>query len=231
MKISVVFPCYNPPAGWAQALYSKTRLLLSEMREYDFNFVVSNDGSVRMLEADVSFLKSCPDFLFLDHAMNEGKGAAVRKAMPFVLGDFVIYTDIDMPFGVDSIRSTIHVLETSADCGFVYGLRDRAYFKSLPLRRRVVSSLLRTFIRLYFLGKVGDTQAGIKGFRKELMPLILETRTNSFIFEVELIRRLMNRKVKLASVPVRVEGAYAFSDFRWRVLVMELKNMVKILAA
>ncbi len=147
------------------------------------------------------------------------------------IGDLVVYTDIDIPFGTESIRRVVQALECGPGFAFVYGLRDGAYFGSLPFKRRVVSGLLRTFVRVYFLGKVTDTQAGIKGFHRELLPFVLETRTNGFIFEVELMRRLMKRNVKLIAVPVSVEGTHEFSDFRWPVLVREIKSMVKILAA
>ena len=82
--------------------------------------------------------------------------------------------------------------------------------------------------RILLSRHITDTQAGIKGLRREILPEILQTRTNTFVFEVELIRKLLKKGVGIDKVEVCPKPSIVFTDFSIKVLFRETVNFVRI---
>lgn len=168
------------------------------------------------------------DVIFLDNVVNEGKGSAIRKGTLRADGDIIIYTDIDFPFGTDPIVEMVQIFDENPDCWFVYGNRTSEYFKKLPLKRQLISKGLHLLNRIFLSGHITDTQAGIKGLRREVLPEVQRTKTNTFVFEIELIRKLIKKKVDIQSVNVFANPSIIFSDFSAKVLFKEVVSLSRI---
>jgi glycosyltransferase involved in cell wall biosynthesis len=222
-------PCYNPADGWCKALISNMNELNSRLPWYQMQYIVSNDGSTRLNRASVRSISRFSNLIFLDHSQNEGKGAAIRKGTAIADGEIIIYVDIDFPFGIDSVVNMIMEFEKNPLCKFIYGNRVSDYFKNLPVKRQVVSKVLHVINGIFLSPKITDTQAGIKGFRSELKGEVLATKTNTFVFEIELIRKLIKKNVVIESVDVRAIPTIVFTDFSTRVLFNEAISLFRIL--
>lgn len=227
--ISVVIPCYNPAEGWCKALIGNMRELNARLSRYRIQYIVSNDGSTRIDRKSVTSVSRFANVIFLDHQQNEGKGAAIRKGTAVADGDIIIYVDIDFPFGTESVVAMVHEFEKDPHCKFVYGNRTADYFGKLPMKRQIVSRILHVINGIFLSSEIMDTQAGIKGLRKELKPDVLSTRTNTFVFEIELIRKLVKKKVVIKSVDVRAIPSIVFTDFSSKVLFHEAVSLSRIL--
>ena len=173
-------------------------------------------------------LMSLPNVIFLDNPVNEGKGSAIRKGTTHADGEIIIYTDIDFPFGTDPVVEIVRVFSNNPDCWFVYGNRDSQYFRKLPFKRKLVSKVLLLVNRLLLAKHVTDTQAGIKGLRREVLPEVQQTKTNTFVFEIELIRKLIRKKIDIKSVNVSANSSIIFSDFSLKVLIREAVSLGRI---
>ena len=144
-------------------------------------------------------------------------------------GNIIIYTDIDFPFGTSPIVEMVKIFEKNPQIGFVYGSRNVAYFKKLPFKRQLVSKGLHLLNRLFLADHVIDTQAGIKGLRREILPEVMDTKTNTFVFEIELIHKLVRKKIGIGSVEVSANPAIVFSDFSIKVLFREAVSLARIM--
>jgi glycosyltransferase involved in cell wall biosynthesis len=227
--ISIVLPCYNPVEGWCKALAANIEELNRKLPEYIIQYIVSNDGSTILLPQEVADLKAIPNMIFLDNPVNEGKGSAIRKGTGKADGEIIIYTDIDFPFGTDSVVDILRIFISNPDCWFVYGNRNSDYFKKLPVKRQLISKGLH-LINLLFLSKhITDTQAGIKGLRRELLPDVQETKTNTFVFEIELIRKLIRKKINIGKIEVNANPSIVFSDFGYKTIYREVVNLARII--
>lgn len=227
--ISIVIPCYNPAEGWCKALIKNMNELNARLPQYRMQYIISNDGSTRLNPASVRSISRYSNLMFLDHSQNEGKGAAIRKGTAIADGEIIIYVDIDFPFGVDSVVNMIVEFENNPKCKFVYGNRVPDYFKKLPVKRQVVSKALHIINGIFLSPKITDTQAGIKGFRRELRREVLTTKTNTFVFEIELLRKLIKKNVVIRSVDVRAIPTIVFTDFSSRVLFKQAVSLFRIL--
>lgn len=226
--ISIVIPCYNPCDGWSDGIVKHVSLLKEHLPGYHFQIIISNDGSTRINPQEINALEHCPQVVFLNHLVNEGKGAAIRKGMLHATGAIVIYTDIDFPFGIEPIVEIVHLFERHPECSFIYGKRIAFYFQQLPFKRRVISKTMRLVNQFIIPSCITDTQAGIKGLRGELVTEILQTKTNTFVFEIELIQRLSRRQVGIRSVDVSPKTDIVFSNFSSKTLLRESLNLLKI---
>ncbi len=174
-------------------------------------------------------LTSIPNVIFLDNPVNEGKGSAIRKGTMRADGEIIIYTDIDFPFGTDPIVEIVRVFSENPDCWFVYGNRNSEYFKNLPIKRQLISKSLQFINRILISNYITDTQAGIKGLRREVLPEVQKTKTNTFVFEIELIRKLIRKKIEIKSVDVSANPSIIFSDFSFKVLFREAVSLGRIM--
>lgn len=227
--ISIVLPCYNPINGWCETLVDSILELNKKLPSYTIEYIISNDGSTRLDKGKMGKLMSLPNVVFLDNPVNEGKGSAIRKGTTQAEGEIIIYTDIDFPFGTDPVVEIVRVFSNNPDCWFVYGNRDSEYFQKLPFKRKLVSKVLLMVNRILLSRHVTDTQAGIKGLRREVLPEVLGTKTNSFVFEIELIRKLIKKKIEIKSVNVCANSSIIFSDFSMKVLCREVVSLSRII--
>lgn len=226
--VSIVLPCYNPLPGWCSTLQARIRELDASLAGMMVQYIISNDGSTRLDREELACLAKIPHVVFLDNPVNEGKGAAIRKGTLRAEGDIIVYTDIDFPFGTEPVVEMVKIFRENPDCWFVYGNRSAEYFKKLPLKRKVFSKALHFMNRVFLSKHITDTQAGIKGLRREILPEVQGTRTNTFVFEVELIRKLLRKGIGIQKVEVCANSSIVFSDFSMKVLFREAVNFAKI---
>ncbi|WAC14778.1 glycosyltransferase family 2 protein [Dyadobacter pollutisoli] len=230
-SISIVLPCYNPGEGWCSDLLRNMACLREKLPEHFIQFIISNDGSTRLERHQLCMLTSFGNVVFLDNPRNEGKGSAIRKGACRACGDIIIYTDLDFPFGTDAIVEMVSVFENNPGCSFVYGNRSMEYFQKLPLKRKLFSKMLRITNRLTLSQKVADTQAGIKGLRKEILPIVQQVKTNTFVFEIELIHKLLREGIGIEKIEVCANPSIVFTDFNMKVLFREAVNFTRIITA
>lgn len=226
--VSVVLPCYNPEPGWCGTLRAAALELNGKLPGVTIEYIVCNDGSTCLDRSQITALISLPNMVFIDSAVNEGKGSAIRTGARRAKGEMIVYTDIDFPFGTDPVVQIITMLRQDPQCCYVYGNRGADYLAKLPPKRRLVSKALQCLNRLLLDGYITDTQAGIKGFRRSILPDVLATRTNTFVFEIELIHRLLRKGVVMGKVDVSVKEAVVFNDFSVKVLLREAANLTRI---
>lgn len=228
-SLSVVLPCYNPPDEWHLALQKNMTELNALLPGYTIQYVVYNDGSERIDSASANATALFPGVLFIDGGKNLGKGAALRKGTEQACGTIIIYSDLDFPFGVPALTEIVQIFENDPACDFVYGKRCPRYFRILPFKRRLVSQALHLVNRLFLSREIFDTQAGLKGIRGKWKDVVLSTRTNTFVFDIELIRNLIRRKMTIKHIDVTPVPGIRFTDFRPKTLLTESINLSKIL--
>ena len=105
MAVSLVLPCYNPPAGW-DIVVSNAYAALSQLIPEPIELVVVMDGiSASVTEESKSRIRqNLAHLKIIEYSENRGKGYAIRQGVHAASGAIIIYTDIDFPYTTDSIR-------------------------------------------------------------------------------------------------------------------------------
>lgn len=228
-KLNLIIPIYNPHEGWEKLFIDAISGLKTELKDADLTVILVNDGSTDRL-SNIDRIADSFDYVkYFSYPENKGKGYAIRYGINASDADFYVYTDIDFPFGHNIIPITYQILKSS-ETNLVIGTRDYSYFKMLPFKRRICSFLLKE-INYFLTGfKIKDTQAGFKGLDNEAKKILLETKTNTFIFELEFLKNCLKKGLKYKLINVCCRPKIKFTNFSFRILLNEIIGFLKILA-
>jgi dolichyl-phosphate beta-glucosyltransferase len=194
-----------------------------------FEIVLVDDGSAGHKRPDEKSLPATAALVQLP--ANRGKGFAVRTGLLTACGRCRVFTDVDLPYGLDSLLACYNaVIEDGAD--FVYG--DRSLPASTvvmhpSLRRRLSSAAFRLAVSTMVGLPPTDTQCGLKGFRgavaNSLVPLL---HTDHFAFDVEIFRCAVDSGLAMQAIPVRLVNEDISTVRLLRDSVTMLRDLVAI---
>lgn len=227
-SVDIILPAYNPASGWESLVISRFESLQKQLPDFELHLIVVNDGSSSLDEiAAMSRLQpAIPGMRWISYPVNQGKGYALREGVKNANSEMIVYTDIDWPYQEESMIGLIRHLQ-SADA--VIGVRDEGYYKHLPKARQRISKMLRRINALFLRLKVSDTQAGLKGFRRELKPVFLSTTINRYLFDLEFIYRLSRIKnLRITGYHIHLQPGVTFRTMNRKILFQEAKNFLKI---
>jgi glycosyltransferase involved in cell wall biosynthesis len=144
------------------------------------------------------------------HAVNLGKGRALKTGMNFFLTAFpefcgLVTADTD---GQHSPVDIVRVIDTllSAPHRAVFGCRS--FPRDVPLRSRFGNSLTRTIFHLVSGHRVSDTQTGLRAFPRALVPKLIALPGERYEYEMTVLSYLC-RQVK---VPIEVPISTIYID-------------------
>jgi glycosyltransferase involved in cell wall biosynthesis len=227
-SLDIILPVYNPLPGWEQIVIGRFQSLEKALPGLKIRLFIVNDGSLQIdLDKSLPILKTTlPGLQWISYPENRGKGYALRQGVKQSTADFVVYTDIDWPYSEESMVGLIAKLE-KVDA--VIGTRDMAYYDHLPSARRRISKLLRSFNAKLLRLKVDDTQAGLKGFRKNVKDIFLSTTIDRYLFDLEFIYLLSGKKeIEVIGHPISLRPGITFSKMNRKILLQEAGNFLKI---
>lgn len=228
-SLDIILPAYNPLPGWEDIVIGRFQSLVKALPDVKIRLFIVNDGSQRLDENHSAGViqEVIPDLQWISYKENRGKGYALRQGVKNSTADFVVYTDIDWPYTEESMIGVIRTLMGSADA--VIGKRDENYYTHLPPARRRISRLLRSFNAKLLRLKVDDTQAGLKGFRKNIKDIFLSTTIDRYLFDLEFIYLISAKKeIKVVGYPIALRPGITFSKMNRKILFQEARNFLKI---
>jgi glycosyltransferase involved in cell wall biosynthesis len=205
--VSVVIPVYNYASRVHRTIHTIAEYV--EANSVDWEVLFVDDGSTDQTVAAVRTLTEDYDYMrLLVQPENMGKGAAVRRGFAEATGDFHIFTDVDLAYGLDEIEKVVESLENGADLAFA----DRRHPLSVcdcdqakveyQQKRDVMSKVLNHLVQRMGLGNIRDTQAGLKGLRKECSRILRRGQVNGFPFDIELFAMARVNNLKMEAIPV-----------------------------
>lgn len=165
---------------------------------------------------------------FISYTENQGKGYALRKGVEAAKGDYIVYTDIDLPYTHESFLKVMEALKQGNDV--VVGIRSEEYYTHLPKSRVYISKFLRSLIRFFLRIPTDDTQCGLKGFNQKGREVFLSTTINRHLFDLEFVFLSARKKLKIKTVEVELRPEVVLSQMNWKILLQEFGNFLKIFA-
>jgi dolichyl-phosphate beta-glucosyltransferase len=200
IDLSLVIPACNEEARLAAV----TRWL--DARPLSAEVILSDDGSTdgtaRVIEEAA---RTDPRIRLVHHAVNRGKGAALRAGVQIATGRAVVFFDADLSYPLDTIDSALEGLRTHH---VVIGARDLApdagHRGYPPLRRLATTAFQALVDRALDLG-IRDTQCGFKAFQGSVAgPLFQSLTVDRFAFDVELLFLVRQWHLRLQRLPVEM---------------------------
>ncbi|GIU85310.1 MAG: hypothetical protein KatS3mg008_2085 [Acidimicrobiales bacterium] len=201
--VTVVVPAYREAHTIAATVSEIRAHLLAALGEGGFEVIVVDDGSDDETAATAT---AAGADRVIRHVHNLGKGAAVRTGMLAASGEHVIFTDADLAYSADHLLEVLAELRRGADV--VIGSRHHplSSFTSQPSKmRRWGSKLVNLLARMVLVGRYGDTQAGLKGFRRPAARAIFgKLEVTGMGFDVEVLQLAEQDGFRVVEIPVRL---------------------------
>lgn len=226
-KIVIVIPTYNP-----------TPLLLNTLTDLDeyprlhaLPKLIVNDGSVYGDEY-LKEAKNKPRVEMIQHAENQGKGAAIKTAMRFIAESkpevqYILTVDSDRQHLGKDVISVLESIEKNGQ-GMHIGYRKLAKDKT-PLRSFLGNLFSRKFFYCFYQVELQDTQSGLRAYPKTCFEALMRLKSQRYEFEMEAIISTLLRKVKIYETPIETVYINKNQSSHFRPLVDSVKVLWVIL--
>lgn len=197
-SIVFVIPAYNPTKDLIGVVHG---LITAGARK----IVVIDDGSQ---DKTIFQLLEKQQVTLLSHAVNLGKGAALKTAFNYILLQYpdctgVVTLDADGQHAPeDAVKIALHNCENNE---LLLGVRVfHAEDKKVPLRSRIGNILTRKIWQAMTGIKVQDTQTGLRRIPRVLMEDCLRIKENKYEFEMEMLLRAKNLRIAITELPIQL---------------------------
>ena len=204
--LSILIPVYNERAYLTECIKRVMAVKLPNSLEREIIMIddASTDGSSKLAD---ELAKQYPDVISVYHQeKNQGKGAAIRKAIELMQGEYAIIQDADLEYDPREYNVMLRpVLEGMADV--VYGSR----FAASPMRRVMnfhhqLGNKFLTFLSNCCTGlNLTDMETCYKLFKAEILKTI-PLRSNRFGIEPEITAKIAKRDCVVYEVPISYCG-------------------------
>ena len=200
-RISVLIPVYNEERTILELIRRVRAVELPFQRE----IVVVDDGSTDgTREALAQEAEGARDLKVIYHAVNRGKGAAVRTALTAATGDVLIIQDADLEYDPRDYPTLLRpIIEGRSQV--VYGSRFLGEHKAMYFWHAVGNRFLTLVTNLLYDTTLTDMETGYKVFTAEVARQ-LRLRSDRWGFDPEITAQILKRGYRIYEVPIAYNG-------------------------
>ena len=181
MKRIALVPAYKPESIVVE--------VVRDLLRHGFAVIVVNDGSGSDFQVVFDQLSSMEQVKVLTHAINVGKGAALKTGINHICeawgdGSAIVTLDADGQHEVDDVLNVANALERNPE-SLILGARSFA--GDVPVRSRLGNTCTRFLVRTLHGLDLTDTQTGLRGFCATLAKNFLTIRSQRYDFELDML--------------------------------------------
>jgi len=180
--ICILIPAYNPGEFLVQLVSSLIKAGFSHI-------IVVNDGSIAECMPIFERIKKMEQCHLLRHAVNLGKGRALKTGQNYFLLNFpnspgLITCDADGQHRIEDVVKVAKVLQNNRD-SLIIGVRD--FDKEVPLRSKFGNVITRGIFFLLVGKYLSDTQSGLRGIPVSFVPLLIRMDGEGYEYEMNML--------------------------------------------
>lgn len=191
--LSIIIPIYN------EAKIAATSLPLIFELPIEKEVIVVNDGSSDETPKILADLKLRYEFKLINQPKNRGKGAAIRRGLENISGDYFTICDADAEYSASDIAMMFEEIKDSPKKIALYGSR----FLNKPglSFHKLINGLLTSLTNLLFGSKLTDMETCFK-----MIPAyaLKEIKLSGERFEIEPIitAQLLKNGYEIKEIPI-----------------------------
>lgn len=228
-SISIIIPCFNDELSVKKKIFHLIKKLKKIKIKYEI--IIINDGSSDNTLSELKYLKSKKKHIkIINNSDNLGKSYSIKKGLKISKFKHIILTDSDLPY-FDTFEMVIKKLKQNYDFVFINRRHKASKIINQKLNfyqisRIFIGWLVSLFVKLLLNFNLhgGDTQSGLKGFKKIKDFNKLNFVSTKFFLDLEIMYFYNNLDRKFYSIPVKYKIAEKSS-----IKIFSFKNNLKIL--
>lgn len=204
-KLSVIIPCYNEERT-LEAIVA--RVLEADRCGLDIEIVIVDDGSQdRSTDVMATLASQHPEITTAVHAVNQGKGAALRTGFEKASGDVILVQDADLEYSPSDYPKLLKpLLDGRADVVFGSRFKGGDETRVLYFWHSIANKCLTLASNMFTDLNLTDMETCYKVFRREIIRQI-HIEENRFGFEPEITAKV----ARLAPRPRIYEVGISYS--------------------
>lgn len=205
------------------------------------HIVVVDDGSSEAYQRIFDEVGAVEDTVVLHHEVNKGKGVALKTGYKYIMENLpeisgVITADADGQHTVEDCLRLAEELE-KGERALYLGSRD-FNLENIPPKSRFGNKMTSVVFRLLYGQYLPDTQTGLRAFRKEELPFMINVEGERFEYEMKVL--IACSRAGIPMIPVMIETIYEdenkgthFHPIRdsWRIYKVILGSFFKFMAS
>ena len=200
-KVVILIPALNPN--------EKLVSLVKDLKENKFrNIIIVNDGS--SIDSNKYFEEVKKEgVILLEHAVNLGKGRALKTGLNEYLKNFsskigIVTVDADGQHQIEDIKKVSKKLLENPRC-LVLGSRNFEK-ENVPFKSRYGNKITRTVFGFFTGIKIKDTQTGLRGISTEHIKILMNTEGERFEYEMNMLMEAKKHNIDI--VEQEIETIY-----------------------
>jgi glycosyltransferase involved in cell wall biosynthesis len=200
--LSIIIPAYNE-AATIHLILDKI-LDVNLIRNMQKEILVVNDCSTdatREIVEDYSAQHATERIVLVNQSFNQGKGAAIRKGLEKVTGDYVIIQDADLEYDPQDYNPLLeHLINDNLQV--IYGSRFLSKSNRHSYYRFYAGGRLVSFIANILYGQhLTDEPTCYKLFRTDFIKSI-PLQCTGFEFCPEITAKVAKRNIKISEIAI-----------------------------
>jgi dolichol-phosphate mannosyltransferase len=230
-KVTIIIPVFN------EKKYIE-KIIKKIIKNIKFNkqIIVVDDYSSDGTRKIIKKIKKIDKIIF--HKKNQGKGAAIKSAIPFIKGNIIAIQDADLEYSPKDLNKLIKIMILN-DLKVVYGSRvlkkKRYYNSSFISNFRIFGNHMLTLISNFFNNqKLTDAHTCYKIFKRDLF-IKLKLQENDFAFCPEVTTKISILNEKIKEVPISYKGRTVeegkkinfYDAIRALIIILKYKYFIK----
>ena len=228
-KVTVVLPSLDPD--------EKLKTVIDGLLEKGFtDIILVNDGSKPENQHWFAEMDQHPEVTLLNHAINRGKGAALKTAFTWFLENRpdqlgVVTVDGDNQHHPDDTAAcAMNMMERGL---VTLGVRDFS-LPHVPARSRSGNRITSAVFKIFCAMEISDTQTGLRAIPRKALKVLNTVKGDRFEYETNMLLALKENclnfdEVKIRTVYIEENKSSHFRVVRdsWRIYKLILAHFFK----
>lgn len=201
-KTAVVIPAYKPD--------DRLPPYVQALREAGIGrIVIIDDGSGADYRPLFDQIPEDDIVHTIHYEPNGGKGVALRRGMAWLeenaaAQQIIVTADSDGQHTVKDVLRMAESLSENSD-GLLLGSRDFSQ-PDVPFKSRNGNRITSTVFKLLYGVWVSDTQTGLRGFHRDLLPMMGQVKGDRYEYEMNVLIECARRRIAMR--PLSIQTVY-----------------------